>query len=158
MTVKHRLSKTPEHLIWSAMNARCNNPNNKNYGRYGARGISVCERWKSFEAFIADMGPRPSKTHSLDRRDNDGNYEPSNCRWATKVEQSYNRCTNKFFEYRGKMMSVAEAVKLAGSLVKPMIARSRINTGWSVERAVETPNLFRRDPITGREIREGSVA
>jgi hypothetical protein len=84
-------SHTPEHRAWTKMFERCysDNPYRKKY--YGDRGISVCERWKTFENFFADMGLRPSRQHSLDRINNDGNYEPGNCRWATKSEQMKNR-------------------------------------------------------------------
>lgn len=92
--IKHRLSDTPEHYIWRGMKQRCYNPNNKSFKNYGGRGITICDRWQnSFENFLADMGKKPSPTHSIDRVNNDGNYEPANCRWATNQEQSDNKRT-----------------------------------------------------------------
>lgn len=88
----HGMSRTPEWEAWRSMLKRCYKPNTRNYDRYGGRGISVCARWReSFANFFADMGPRPSKRHSLHRRENDGNYEKSNCEWATKTVQAGNR-------------------------------------------------------------------
>mgnify|MGYP001549019268 FL=1 len=88
---KHGLSHTVEHRTWSRMKERCYNPHNKKYRDYGGRGIRVCDQWRtSFEAFLADMGPRPPGL-TLDRIDNDGIYEPRNCRWATYSQQNLNR-------------------------------------------------------------------
>jgi hypothetical protein len=86
---------TEGYRSWYAMRQRCNNPKHPRYSVWGGRGISICKRWNSFSNFIYDMGPRPTKSHSIDRIDNDGNYEPSNCRWATKSEQSSNQRPRK---------------------------------------------------------------
>jgi hypothetical protein len=86
--------KGSEYSSWEHMRARCRNPKHKHYSYYGGRGIKVCERWDSFINFLADMGSKPTKAHSLDRKDPNGNYEPSNCRWATRKEQALNQRRN----------------------------------------------------------------
>jgi hypothetical protein len=92
-STKHGMSGVPEYRVWTGMKYRCYNPNDTEHWKdYGGRGIQVCEKWrKDFKAFYTDMGPRPSPTHTLDRKDVNGNYEPDNCKWATKTEQVQNR-------------------------------------------------------------------
>jgi hypothetical protein len=126
--------------IWSAMKDRCSNPSNQEFNGYGGRGIKVCESWaSSFEKFIEDMGPRTSRKHSIDRINNNGNYEPGNCRWATREEQDNNRSNNIMIEYNGNKMTVRQAVKAAGNVVLVATARWRVKNGWSSAAAVETP-------------------
>lgn len=91
----HGGGRTPEYRSWMSMKARCLDSDHDSYKWYGGRGITICDRWlASFEAFLADMGARPSLKHSIDRINNDGNYEPGNCRWATANEQAQNQRHN----------------------------------------------------------------
>lgn len=135
-----RGNHSPEYGIWSGMLTRAaeGKPPSKDHDRYRGRGITVCDRWQdSFEAFLMDMGPRPSRNHSLDRIDNDGNYCPENCRWATRKEQSRNTRTNKMLVYRGETRCLAEWVEITG--VPRVTIRTRLRLGWTVEQAFETP-------------------
>lgn len=106
-TKTHGLSRTPTYKAWSGMLDRCYNPNNKKYHRYGGRGIKVCDRWKTFLHFYEDMGEKPAGL-SLDRINNDGDYEPSNCRWATPREQAQNRSNNVMLTIDGETHCLSE--------------------------------------------------
>ncbi len=133
----HGLKKTPEYKAWQSMRQRCENPNDCNYRLYGAIGIKVCHRWKRFENFIQDMGFRPSRDHSIDRINNDGDYKPSNCRWATRIEQANNRCTNLFVEYLGVKKSLTSWARDFG--LRPGLVWIRVSRlGWEIERALTT--------------------
>lgn len=127
----------PLYDTWAEMLQRCGNPKKQNYARYGGRGITVCERWRSFEAFEADMSPRPLGG-TLDRVDNDGDYSPENCRWATMREQSRNKRTNRVLTLDGRSQTVAdwaEEVGIPSSIIRQRIDRS----GWSVRDALTRP-------------------
>lgn len=132
----HRLTGTPEHFAWGNMVQRCTNPKNPMYKYYGARGISVCERWRtSFEAFLADMGSRPSDQHSIERREVNGNYEPGNCYWATVDVQANNRRNNIFYEFEGKSLTAAEIARL--TLIPVVTLRKRLEGGATVVEAID---------------------
>lgn len=126
---------TPEFRTWTSMLNRCGNPNNTDYQRYGGRGITVCERWQSFENFLADMGPRPSPRHSIDRINNDGNYEPGNCRWATQAEQTRNQRTSRIVAMDGRSQSVAAWAEEYG--LKADTVRHRLDRGHSLREALK---------------------
>lgn len=134
----HGKRHTPEYTNWAGMKDRCFRPASKAWGNYGGRGITVCERWiNSFENFLADMGPRPTPKHSIDRIDNDGDYEPSNCRWATSAEQGQNKRTNVPVTYQGQnklLKEWCELLKLNCSRVK-----HRIRLGWTPAEAFRKP-------------------
>lgn len=136
--------KSPTNSSWNAMIARCTSPGNAGFEHYRKRGITVCDRWRygedaltGFQCFLEDMGERPSKAHTIERKNNDGNYEPSNCRWATRREQANNRVTNSHIEYDGKRLSFAEAGRLFG--LPRWTIRDRLRKGWDLERAIRTP-------------------
>jgi hypothetical protein len=129
-------SKSKEYHTWIKMRARCENPNTPRFERWGGRGISVCERWKHFENFLTDMGRQPDGT-SLDRIDNDGNYGPTNCRWATRIEQANNRISNRRVEFKGEVKTVAEWARLLK--FKPLTLIMRLRRGWSPYKALTGP-------------------
>lgn len=113
--IKHNRTYTTEYNVWCGIKARCENSNHPRYNDYGRRGIKVCDRWRdSFENFLADMGERPSKDYSIDRIDNDGDYTPDNCRWATRVEQGANMRSNIELTYNGETHNIAEWARILG--------------------------------------------
>ena len=116
------------------MHRRCNDPSEKRYGSYGGRGIKVCKRWNDFSVFQADMGSRPEGT-SIDRIDNDGDYKPSNCRWATMSEQQRNTRQTTFIETPQGRMNVMDAAEEFG--IHPRTLHARIERGWTDEEAVK---------------------
>jgi hypothetical protein len=129
----------PEWTAWRNMKMRCYNPNDIGFGNYGGRGITVCDRWmNSFESFISDMGRKPSRGHSLDRIDNNGNYEPANCRWATRTEQGCNQRTNRLITIDGETHTLSEWARVR-NISKEML-HGRLNR-MSAERALTMPTV-----------------
>lgn len=127
----------PGYFCWKSMLKRCLNPKCPAFKDYGARGIQVCDRWLSFESFLQDMGIKPGHGYSLDRIDNSKGYEPSNCRWATKSEQSQNRRSTRFIEYLGLRKSLAQ---WEADLNLPHgRLRKRLKSGWPLEKAFTAP-------------------
>lgn len=132
----HGKTKTPEFAVWNGMISRCTNPNHRAYASYGGRGISVCDRWlDSFQSFLDDMGSANGLT--LERIDNDGDYTPENCRWATYKEQAYNRRSNRYITVDGVEKTITEWATDLGT-TDPAI-RNRLSLGWTEREAVLTP-------------------
>lgn len=129
---------TPELNIWMGMRGRCNNKAHPAYQRYGGRGITVCERWDDFSAFLEDMGPRPGCEYSLERKDNDRGYEPDNCVWATRGQQCRNRRSNIYVELGGNRMCLSDAAVAAG--IGAGTVRWRLHAGWPMSRLFEPPS------------------
>ena len=129
--------ETATYRTWSGMLQRCENKSDGRYKRYGGRGIKVCERWKDYANFLADMGHRPAGK-SLDRIDNDGDYEPSNCRWATQAEQHRNTSRNRLYTHDGKTMCLRDWATHLG--IHKNTPRSRIDDrGMTFEQAIKKP-------------------
>ncbi len=125
----------PEYKVWSGMKRRCYNKNDKRYENYGGRGIIICSAWlASFWFFLQDMGSRPSELHSIDRIDNDGNYEPNNCRWSTNKEQCNNRTSCIIIEYYGREQTLTQWCEELDLNYKT-IRRRIIDFNWDVDRA-----------------------
>jgi len=129
----HAINPTPTYQTWTGMFSRCNNLNDPAYVRYGKRGIKICDWWFSFENFLSDMGVRP-KNLTLDRIDNDGNYEPGNCRWATAMEQAQNTSRNIKIEIDGKIKVLSEWTRVSGVCAETILYR--LNNGWPSKKAV----------------------
>lgn len=125
---KHNLSKTKVYAVWVNIRQRCNNPNNNGYVKYGAKGITVCERWNSFDNFLADMGHPPTPKHSIDRIDGTKGYSPDNCRWATQKEQQNNRLNNYVISYKGERFTLMQLSEKLGIGRKSLKKRLKMIT------------------------------
>jgi len=133
---RHGRTSTPEYKSWCHMRDRCYRQTDKRYTDYGGRGIKVCDSWRnSFMSFYSDMGNKPTPKHQLDRIDNNGNYEPNNCRWATPRDQSNNRRSNTYYTYQGKTMTLAAWARHSG--INHDKLRQRVKRyGWPIEKAL----------------------
>lgn len=139
----HGASFTKEYSSWCHMLQRTGNAKNLGYKNYGGRGISVCDRWSSsFENFLEDMGKMPSPQHTLERKNNEDNYNPSNCVWATRKEQGMNRRSNRLINYQGEIRPLTEWARIKGLV--PMSLSYRLNHGWGVAEALNTPSGGKR--------------
>jgi hypothetical protein len=133
---RHGKKRTRIHWVWSAMKSRCLNPNNKDFGRYGGRGITVCDRWMDFRNFYADMGDPPPK-HTLERKNNNLGYSPENCIWATQDKQTRNRENVRRLSAGGETMLLIDWARRLGT--GPSVIRNRLKRGWGESRAVTEP-------------------
>ena len=136
-TKTHGWSTVDGYRSWEGMISRCRNAADHSYNSYGGRGITVCTRWESFEKFLEDMGPRPSVDHSIERINVDGNYEKSNCCWATPKEQGRNRRNNRVLTYNGRTLCVTEWAEELG--IEWVTLFGRLYRGWSVKKSLTAP-------------------
>lgn len=137
--IKEKVSKHGKHLhplysTWCGMKSRCLNENQKCFERYGQRGIDICERWLDVNNFILDMGDKPSKFHTLERKDNNLGYSPENCVWATNIEQANNKRNSRILNYQGEDKSVSEWARIVN--IQASTISYRILHGWTVEDAL----------------------
>lgn len=137
-----RNGRTAEYRCWIDMKSRCRNKNNEFYKFYGGRGISVSQQWvDDFESFLSHVGRKPSPKHTIDRIDNDGNYEPGNVRWATRREQVFNRRNTILVDLNGDKTTVKDACRILG--LNYRMVKARLERGWSADKAL-TPALWHR--------------
>lgn len=132
----HGMTHTTTHHVWKSMVQRCTNPKNKSWNDYGGRGIALCDNWRIFANFLADMGACPPGM-SIERHDNNAGYHKDNCHWATRKEQNNNKRSNVIVEYAGKRMNVSQLAEQCG--IAHTTLRARLRLGWTVDRAATEP-------------------
>lgn len=135
--VTHNMTNSPEWRSWRSMRGRVLNKNSDHKKWYSDRGITICKRWDSFENFLSDMGPKPSPKHTIERIDTNGNYNPSNCKWATQKEQHNNKRSNHLITFRGETKTIQQwldIIRMADTTF-----HSRLKLGWSIEEALTKP-------------------
>lgn len=142
---KHGMADTPIHRVWSGMRKRCRDPKCAIWPYYGGRGITVCERWQTFANFYEDVGSSWAPGLTLERIDNDGNYEPGNVRWATRAEQARNRRSNVYIDTPAGRLTITDAATTFG--IDRLVLRYRVKKGWPADQ------LFRAVAPTGRGAR-----
>jgi len=133
----HGMSYSAEYRTWDGMKRRCLNRQDPRFKHYGARGITLCDRWRDFAAFYEDMGPRPTPQHSIERRNNDAGYSPDNCYWATKIEQGSNTRNTKWMTLNGVTKCQKQWARDCGLDLGTV--RYRLSKGWTTEAALTTP-------------------
>jgi hypothetical protein len=135
----HGGRRTSLYRVWCVMRARCENPHSPAWHNYGGRGITVCKRWRDFAAFRADMGPKPTPQHTVERINNDGPYSPKNCRWATRREQALNTRRTKRFTHEGLALTLGEWSERTG--LPESLLYFRINhSHWPIAEALTIPS------------------
>lgn len=137
----HGMARTPEHKIWCCMRTRCLNPKAACYGRYGGRGIRICERWMTFENFFTDMGKRPPGM-TLERKDNDGPYSKANCEWATLLTQAQNKRNSVKVTYKGERIALSELARRTGIGVATLYYRH--HCGWMLPQLISPTYSVRK--------------
>lgn len=143
-----KVSTFPEYGSWEKMRERCGNPKHEKFPNYGGRGITVCPQWGDFMTFLRDMGPKPTREHSIERKDVNGNYEPDNCVWATNDEQCRNKTNTIWVEWQGvkvKLVDLADELGIDNARIA-----GRLRIGWDLERAITTPVEPRKIYMTKR--------
>lgn len=138
----HNRSRTPEHRVWSRMRSRCTRPTDKDYPRYGGRGIKVCPEWSDFSTFFKDMGTRPSGEHSIERLNVNGDYEHANCVWALPVQQANNRRDTRRILFDGRTQSIAQWARELG-MREDTLRRRLDHYGFTVTQALTQPVALR---------------
>ena len=137
---KHGMAGKDVYLVWHAMISRCQRPNHKDYHNYGARGITVCDRWMDFSNFLSDMGEKPFKSATVERINNDLGYSPNNCKWASRVDQANNRRQNTIVRAFGHEKTIADWARDSLCVVAKECLSKRLRRGWRPERAITEPS------------------
>lgn len=137
--IRHGKTHTRIHKSWQDMKARCDNPKNAGYMNYGGRGIRYCSEWGLFDNFLKDMGEMPTESHTLERKDVDGDYIPSNCIWVTRKEQNLNKRTSRKIEFKGETKCLSQWCEIYNA--DYTLVFKRLQSGWPLEYALTTPSL-----------------